>query len=44
MPEGAYAAGLRFRERAKQAMAELVPKGTLLVLPTAPAPTTPIFI
>ena len=38
MPIGAYSAAQRFRERAREAMAGVVPQGTIMVLPTSPAP------
>lgn len=41
-PIGAVAVAERFREEARQAMAQLVPKGTILVLPTSPCPALPL--
>ncbi|MEO1248895.1 MAG: amidase [Pseudomonadota bacterium] len=42
MPIGAVAAARKFRERVKEALAELIPKGTVLVMPSAPCPALPI--
>jgi len=42
MPIGAVAAAQKFRERVREALAELIPKGTVLVMPTSPCPALPL--